>query len=254
MFETCRRKQTDGAEVIQIRRCRPSVLAAALALMLTMLFVYAAVMPTLPLEKSSAASADAELSTQLHMEGMEVCFRTEGRCEDALQARILAAQCVENGGAGLLLSEGKGYVVVREALSGDAQAENCLQKRASGLTLKLRGSAENLAAVTDAVAFLRCQAMETGSLAAALEQGETDEPSLCALLSVYRTQGRRVADALADLPNGAAIDALCAAVQGCLSRLDQVPKACTPSALRLVHAAACAEWIDLLSALQAAEG
>lgn len=249
--------QAGNREIIQIRRCRPSALAAALALMLTMLFVYAAAMPALPLgegKRSSEVSAGTAMAAQLRMEGMEVYFHIDGRSSDALQARILAAQCAEDGGAGLVISDGEGYAVVREAGSiGQDGQDGWLKRRAGGLTLKLRGSAENLAAVADAVVFLRSQAMETGSLAGALEQGETDTASLEALLSVYRTQGRRVAEALANLPEGEAGQALgrlTEAVQGCMSRLDGALEALSPASMRLVHAAACAQWIELLEGLQ----
>ncbi len=260
MSETCRgnqagsqaSRQAGGKEIIQIRRCRPSALAAALALMLTMLFVYAAVLPALPLGKQgSEATTATAMAAQLRMEGMEVYFHIDSRSADALQARILAAQCVETGGAGLVISDGGGYAVVHEA--GSIEQAGWLRRQAGGLTLKLRGNAENLAAVADAVAFLRAQAVETGSLAAALEQGETDAASLEALLSVYRTQGRRVAEALADLPKdgtGQALGRLTEAIQGSLSRLDGALEALSPAALRLVHAAACAQWLELLDSLQ----
>lgn len=248
--------QAGGREVIQIHRCKPSALAAALALMLTMLFVYAAVLPALPLGKQgSEATAATAMAAQLRMEGMEVYFHIDARSEDALQARILAAQSVEQGGAGLVISDGSGYAVVREA--GSVQQAGGLRRQAGGLTLKLRGSAESLAAVADAVAFLRAQAVETGSLAAALEQGETDAASLQALLSVYRTQGRRVAEALAALPEdsaGQALAKLAEAVQASLSRLDCALDALSPAALRLVHAAACAQWLELLDSLQGLAG
>lgn len=247
-------------QVIQIRRCRPSALAAALALMLTMLFVYAAAMPALPLGKQGGeATCATAMAAQLRMEGMEVYFHIDSRSGDALQARILAAQCVEDGGAGLVISNGEGYAVVREAGSigkdGQDGQDGWLKRRAGGLTLKLRGQAEHLAAVADAIVFLRGQAAETGSLAGALERGETDAASLEALLSVYRTQGRRVAEALEALPADNADQALgrlTEAVQGSLARLESALEALSPASMRLIHAAACAQWIELLEGMQGA--
>ena len=89
-----------------------------------------------------------------------------------------------------------------------------------------------------------------GSLAAALKKGETDASSVRALLGVYRTQGRRALEALGQLPQQGAVTALSDAVRGDLSRLTD--SAATPSGLRLLHAAACGEWLALLEELKKA--
>ena len=238
--------ESSAVKTIQIQRSRPSALAAALALLLTILFVYAVARPALPRPSSDAASAEAGVSTGLRMEGLEVHFLCHSRCEDPLQARIHAAQCVEAGGAGMILPDGKGYAVIREVVK--EAGEGVLSRSAGGLTLKVQGSAKELAAIADAVAFLRAQATETGSLAAALESGETDASSVRALLGVYRTQGSRAAEALEELPQQGVVTALLNAVRGELSRLND--DAATPSGLRLLHAAACGEWIALLESLQ----
>lgn len=231
--------------VIQIRRSRPSGLALALALMLTMLFVYAAALPALPGQRDSAASVGTTAAAHLRMEGLEAHFRVHSRCADPLQARIHAARCISEGGAGMILSDGGAYAVICETLA--EPGGESLTRSAGGLTLKLRGSAGELAALADAIAFLRAQATETGSLARALEEGESDAPSVRSLLNVYRTQGSRVVEALASLPDQPAVAAITNAVQACLSRLSD--SAASPAGLRLIHAAACCEWIALLEAL-----
>ena len=181
------------------------------------------------------------------MEGMELWFICDVRKADSLQARILAAKCVEEGGAGLILPDDEGYAVVREASA--EEIEGGLWRSATGLTLRMEGSAAELAAVTDAVRFLRAQAVETGSLAGALEDGETDASSVQALLSVYETQGRRVQQELEALPRSGAIGAITSAVKKDLERLDAAIDDTLPASLRLVHAAACMEWMELAEAL-----
>ena len=238
------------ANKIQIRRARPSALAFALALLLTMLFVYAIARPALPSHATNAVSAQSAISTELRMEGMEARFRIEARCSDPLQARILAARCAQDGGAGLILTDGEGYAIVREA--GDA-SEAALLRSAAGLTLQLEGSAAELAAVTDAVAFLRAQASETGVLAAALESGDTDASSLAALMRVYQTQGQRVLAALNSLGSQPALDLFRASVSACLTRIASAIDSTSPSSLRLVHAAACAEWLGILEGLRSGD-
>lgn len=231
--------------VIRIQRSRPSALAALLALLLTMIFVYASVLPAFSIMDSDAASAEAPLSTQLRMEGLEVHFQLHERTKDALQARILAAQCIGEGGAGMILSEGGGFAVVCGV--ADEAGDQTLQRSAGGLTLKVQGNAQSLAAIADAVSFLCAQATETAGLAAALENGDTDAASVQALLGVYRTRGGRVLEALEALPEHEVAAALQAALTGSLQRLSD--DAATLSGLRLLHAAACGEWIALLEGL-----
>lgn len=233
---------------IQIRRARPSALALALSLMLTALFVYAIARPALPGQNVNAVSAESPLSTQIRMEGMDVHFICHSRCADALQARILAAQCVSEGGAGLILPDGGGYAIIREASS--TEGSESLLRSSPGLSLRLQGSAAELAAVADSISFLRAQAVETGSLAAALESGDTDAPSVQALLAVYRTQGSRAQTALAALPNRYAVNLLFNSVSACLPRIDSAASSTTPSSLRLLHSAACGEWLGLLEELR----
>jgi len=233
---------------IQIRKARPGALAFALALLLTMIFVYAVTLPALPDRRSDEVSAAAPMSTELRMEGLRAHFIVEERCGDALQARILAAKCAEDGGAGLILQDGDSFIIVRGM--GDAESGVALTRDVPGLTLKMQGSAAELAAVTDAVAFLRAQASETGSLAAALEAGDTDASALRALMSVYRTQGQRVLDSLNRLGSHPVVDVLRGSIASCLARLDAAISDTSPSSMRLLHAAACAEWISALEGLR----
>lgn len=230
---------------IQIRKARPSALAVALALLLTMIFVYAVARPALPSRRAETVAARQRFSTELRMEGLQAQFQVEERCTDALQARILAARCAQDGGAGLILQDGKEYAIVRDTGDGD----DVLTRSASGLTLRLKGSAAELAAITDAVSFLRAQATETGALAAALEDGDTDEGSIAALMQVYRTQGRRVQDALEELGDQRAVTALRGGIDSCLTRLQCAIEDTSPAALRLLHTAACAQWLELLEEL-----
>lgn len=236
-------------KTIRMRRNRPSSLAVALALMLTMLFVYG-ISLTAPkrMAASSAASSDAA-SAELHMEGMDVSFLCAERAGDALEARIRAASCVQQGGAGLVLPDGDLYAVILDA-TDDPRAEGAIRRQANGLTLRLRGSASEIAAVSGALDFLRAQARETGALASALEGGGTDAASIRALLNVYRTQGKRSQSALAACEGGGQVlEALRRAVDVNLDRLGAAIAETAPSGLRLVHAGACAEWIGLLEAL-----
>ena len=225
-------------KTIRVRRSRPTAPALALALALTMLFVYLVSLSSVPGQvESDAATASAAGEAEVRMEGLDAAFVCDALCEELTEARVAAANCASAGGAGMLLREGEQFAVVREAVSTDGAPEGALVRSAPGLTLRLSGPATEVAAISDAVAFLRAQAAETGSLAGALESGGTDGKSLSALLEVYRTQGAR------------AVDRLQSAVQSELDRLNGAIRSPDAGKMKLIHAAACGEWISLLHAL-----
>ena len=240
-------------KTVRVRRSRPSALALALALMLTMLFVYLISLSAGDKAAGNPVSASAVGSAEVRMEGLSVAFSVERRCDALLEARIEAARCAETGGAGLILADGDRYAVIRAAHPESTAPEDAIVRDADGLTLRLSGRAEEIGAVTDAVAFLRAQAAETGSLAAALETGDTDATSITALLRIYRTQGGRVQTSLNAVESSAsAVAQLKRATESALTRLDAAIAEPDPGKLRLIHAAGCAEWIRLLTELSPA--
>ena len=240
-------------KTVRVRRSRPSALALALALMLTMLFVYLISLSAGDKAAGNPVSASAVGSAEVRMEGLSVAFSVERRCDALLEARIEAARCAETGGAGLILADSDRYAVIRAAHPESTAPEDAIVRDADGLTLRLSGRAEEIGAVTDAVAFLRAQAAETGSLAAALETGDTDATSITALLRIYRTQGGRVQTSLNAVESSAsAVAQLKRATESALTRLDAAIAEPDPGKLRLIHAAGCAEWIRLLTELSPA--
>ncbi len=239
-------------QTVRVRRSRPSALSLALALMLTMLFVYLISLAPDSQEVQDIASAHTQGSGEVRMEGLEAAFLCEGRYADQLEARLAATRCVQNGGAGMILADGDTYAVVRAAVTPEDAPEDALKLSEDGLTLRLQGAAEEIAAVSDAVGFLRAQATETGSLANALESGDTDTASLAALMEIYLTQGGRAQEALAQMEAPCPIvQRLNAAVRGALLRLEDATANPDAARLRMVHAAACGEWIGLLQELRA---
>lgn len=234
-------------QTIRVRRSRPSIPALALALMITMLFVYAISLSAKPQPEASDAAA-ATTSMDVHLPGMETAFIVCSRSQDALQARILAAQCAQHGGAGLILADGSDHAIVHDAGSEPA-GEDILRRTAVGLTMKISGSSAEIAAISNAVDFLRAQATETGALAEALETGDTNAASIRSLLEIYRTRAQRCSSALGSIPQHAVPLRLQAAVDACLQQLETAIAETNPGSLRLVHAAACAQWLGLLEEL-----
>ena len=242
-------------QTIRVRRSRPSAPALALALALTMLCVYLISLSSAAREEdgnTAVATASGIGEAEVRMEGLEAAFVCDALFADLTEARVAAANCAASGGAGMLLGEDGQFAVVQEAIAAGDAPDGALRRSAPGLTLKLSGPAAEVTAVSDAVSFLRAQATETGSLAAALDAGSTDAGSLTALMAVYRTQGERARAALkAVSTRSEIIDRIQSAVQSELDRLDSAIRAPGAGKMKLIHAAACGEWISLLNDLSA---
>lgn len=241
-------------KTVRVRRSNPSALALALAMMLTMLCVYLISLSAIPEQKTNSVSGQTAASAEVHMEGLEVSFLLHARTNNQLEARVLAARCADAGGAGLILSDGADYCVISQAVSVENAGTNDLHLHADGLSLKLQGSSDEIAAVSDSIAFLRALATETSGLAAAVENGDTDLPSVCSLLDVYRTQGQK---ALVGLENISGSDdtirRLISSVHASLTRIDSAIENPGIGKIKLIHAAACGEWISILEEFVAEE-
>lgn len=235
-------------KTVRVRRSRPSTLSIALALMITMLCVYLGTLASLRRSAADAASHSAYGSSEVRMEGMEIAFDCEGRYATMMEAQVISAFCAQSGGAGLILKEDGQYAVVRDTAA--SPSENGFRRSAPGLRLQLSGAADEIAAISEAADFLYAQACETGSLADSLESGDTDAASLAALMNVYITQARKIQTALETVNSeSAALDALQGGMENAISRLKAAASVPDAGKFRLLHAAACADWIDLLQKL-----
>lgn len=235
-------------KTVRVRRSRPSTLSLALALMITMLCVYLGTLASLQRSAADAASPSAYGSSEVRMEGMEIAFDCEGRYDTMMEAQVISAFCAQSGGAGLILKEDGQYAVVRDTAA--SASENGFLRSAPGLRLQLSGASDEIAAISEAADFLYAQACETGSLADSLESGNTDASSLAALMNVYITQGRKIQTALEAVNSESkALKALHGSMEQSLSRLKAAAGAPDAGKFRLLHAAACADWIDLLQTL-----
>lgn len=251
---SCREVFSLKLKTVRVRRSNPSALALALAMMLTMLCVYLISLSALPEQKASTASGQSPSTAEIRMEGLEAGFLLYARSSNQLEARVLAARCAESGGAGLILSDGGDYCVISEAVSFDDAGTNDLCLSADGLTLKLHGFSDEIAAVSDAVTFLRALATETRGLAGAIEDADTDLPSVCSLLEVYRTQGQKALDGLQCIsaPDDT-IRRLITSTHASLDRIDSAVAQPDIGKIKLIHAAACGEWISILEEFVAEE-
>lgn len=234
-------------KTIRVRRSHPSALSAALALMLTMLCVYLVSLSCKTENIASPAANTASAQAEVRMDALNVSFECDGRYDSLLDAQVAAAKCAQSGGAGLILPDGEHHAVIR-CVSSSAEGENVLRRSANGLTMKISGSSSEISAIADAVDFLRSQAVETGSLPQTLESGDVDAPTVETLLRLYRTRAEKSCTALSAICSKSPIvEQLRIACNAALERLD-TNQAAQPARIRLIQAAACADWIDLLQA------
>jgi len=237
-----------------MRRSRPSALSLALALMLTMLFVYAVSLSALP-DKAQKTSAQAHTQNEIHLEALTARFWVYARPQDGYTARIEAANCFENGGAGWILREEGGYAVIFDMAKAADEEENkgnIIEKTAGGVTLQISGRADKAAAAADGAQFLRSMAAENASLAASLESGG-DVSGVRALLGLYKTRADKICANLDGEANPAAV-LIREAVLRTSKRIDAAFSDTCPAKIRLFHTAANAEWVSLIEELNALEG
>lgn len=235
-------------KTIRVRRSRPSTLALALALMLTMLCVYILSLPG----RSQAQQVSAQTAAQadVHMPGLEAVFQCAGRYENPMDAKIAAAKCAENGGAGLILLQEDQYAVISHA--GGAAGESAFARKSDGLTLRLDGASDEITAVSDAAAFLQALHTETASLANSILNGDTNENSMSLLMNIYRTRGERIQNGLIGIETGSVVvSTMLEYVERTLLRIECCESLPNAAHLRYLHAAACADWVELLDTLRA---
>lgn len=239
-------------ETVRVRRSSPSALAFALALMLTMLCVYLISLSALPEKETSITAGQTVVSAEVRMDGLETGFLLYTRTNNQLEARVLAARCAKGGGAGLILSDSGTYCVVSEAVSRENIGSEDLYLQADGLSLNLHGSADEIAAISDSVAFLRALSTETDGFVSSVESGHTNLSSLCSLLNVYRTQGEKALQSLKEISSpGSVANRLIRATQENLTRIESALAEPDLGKIKLIHAAACAEWISILEEFSA---
>lgn len=238
-----------NVQTIKLRRGRPSSLAVALALAVTMLIVYLLTLQPAPDETEAAAVSAQHSSAEIRMEEMHADFLVSSIHDDQTQANVAAAMCAQSGGAGFVLQKDGQYAVIQEAGRDFSDADApVIHQTASGLTIRTDAPADVVTALSDGISALRALATETSALANAVENGDTNGQSVTALLRVYQT---RLENAAGSLQNRESIPLamIRSALLISLERTRETAEHPVPGKIRLLHAAACLEWINLAGSL-----
>ena len=114
---------------VRVRRDRPSALAWALALLLTMLCVYLLTLgPTAAPEANIASVGDApRVTEEVSFAPAAAWFVSLGRYDTAAEARIEAARYTPRGAAGYVLETEDGFLALGAAYDDQAEAESVLR-------------------------------------------------------------------------------------------------------------------------------
>lgn len=211
-------------KTVYVRKSRPSALALLLALMLTMLFVYA-VKRSADTDAAEQASAQAHMQAEIRIDAFSAQFLIYTQTEDDFSARIEAANCAEKGGAGCIIAEGDRWYVISDVAK--ASEPDTLNLSADGFSMSISGRADQVGAVQAGIDLLQ-------NIAAESIEGDGS-----VLIDVYQTQAKRICAILKDVE---AAKPIYEAVVRTLDCMDS-------ENLRLLHTAANLEWLELMQEL-----
>ena len=223
---------------VRVRRDRPTGLAWAVALAVTMLAVYLATLSAGRPDAVESVSAEPRVTREITFEALEGWCVSMARCDSAESARLMASGYTARGAAGdVALLDGAWQVIgavyesekdarrvadrLRRDEGIDAQA---LRLDAGGLKLRVTAPQRQIDAIAGAEALLRSQSRQLGALASQVDRGEIAADgarTLCALAATETSQ----AAALLDAMPGAAENGLCAALIDALDALGRMQDA-----------------------------
>ncbi len=212
---------------IRVRRDRPTPLAWAVALCVTMLAVYVLTLdiggPDVVESMAPAPRVTREIGFDA-LEGWCVCM---ARCDTDQEARLRASATVNRGAAGYVTRLEDGWAVLgavyesekdarriaaRLADEADIQAD-VVPVRARAVKLRITAPQAQIDAVAGADALLREQTRTLGQMALQLDRGELRPDAARTLFAVAAGEAKEAAEALSAIP-GAGENALCAGLIG----------------------------------------
>ena len=219
-----------GMTRVRVRRDRPTALAWALALAVTMLVVYLATLHAAGPDVVESVSAAPRITREIAFEALEGWCVSMAACDSPEEARLMASGYTARGAAGYVAqAEGAWHVLgavyaaerdarrIAERLAADEGIPaRTLRLRAEGLRLRITAPQRQIDAIAGADALLRAQTDQLGQIALQLDRGELRPDgarTLCALAASEAAEAQKALDAIP----GAAENRLCAAL---IQRLD----------------------------------
>ena len=254
---------------VRVRRDRPSALAWAIALAVTMLAVYLVTLSAPASRKVEDASTDLRVTRELTFDGLSVSFADLGCYPDEWQARVAAAGCTGRGAAGVVYADSDGFHVLGAGYDLEADAKRIAERLAdregmeaavltlSGPAVSMRVTApeSDVEAIAEADLTLRTQLRQLATLALQVDRGECSAASARTLARVAASEVRSARKRLQKISGGDE-QPVCASLIAQLTALEANLAAAAKTTgdgaelsgrLRCCHVDGCLRLIDFLN-------
>ena len=208
---------------VRVRRERPTALAWAIALCVTMLVVYVLTLSAARPDVVESVSAAPRVTSEIELPPLEGWCVTMAQCDAPEEARLQAAAYSARGAAGYVARLEDAWQVLGAVYDSKGEAERIAERlsreagleagvihlEADRLKLRITASEAQIEAIAGADATLREQARQLGQIALQLDRGELGGDAARTLCAVAATEAEQAAGALESLPGE---NRLCAAL------------------------------------------
>ena len=227
-----------GATWVRVRRERPTAMALAVALCVTMLVVYVLTLDVKGPDVVESMAPAPRVTRQIVLEKLEGWGVSMARCDSAQQARLTASQWVDRGSAGCVAELEGGWLVLGALYDGEKEARRVSKRlqddegipaevirlRAEEMTLRVTAPQAQIEAVANGDALSRKQVKQLGDMALKLDRNEIGADAARTLCAVAAGEASEAARTLEAIP-GAGENALCAGLIRCLNALADMQNA-----------------------------
>ena len=227
---------------VRVRRERPTALAWAVALCVTMLVVYVLTLNGGRPDVVESVAAAPRVTRELRFEALTGWCVCMARCDSDQAARLAASAYSGRGAGGCVTPLDGGWAVLGAVYDAERDAARITDRllreagvpaeaiclKAEAVKLRVTAPQAQIDAIADADALLRQQAKRLGEIALQLDRGELRPEAARTLCAVAADEAKGAATALAAIP-GAPDSALCAGLIERLTALSDMQSALSAS-------------------------
>ena len=215
---------------VRVRRERPTALAWAVALCVTMLVVYVLTLSADGPDVVDSMAAAPRVTREIAFKALEGWCVRMARCDSDQEARLAASAYGSRGAVGYVTQVEGEWAVLGAVYASEKDARRIARRladdegipaeavllEADGVKLRITAPQAQIDAIAGADALLRQQTDQLGQIALQLDRGEIRPDAARTLCAVASEEASTARQSLAGIP-GAADNALCA---GLIARLD----------------------------------
>lgn len=252
-----------------VRRERPTALAVAIALAVTMLVVYVLTLDAIAPDAVESVSAAPRVTREIEFAELQGWCVSLGRWDSADQARAEAAAYTDRGSAGRVAELDGRWHILGAVYDTRRQAERVAETlevaadvvllRAEAVRMRITAPDQQIDLIVSADGLLRDTAWQLATLAQQLDRGEIQPEAALTLCGLSASEAQSLSEKLGFIP-GSRENGLCGAL---MERLDGLSErlnalradapAATPALSGLIRRAGIDTFIEL-SELQASLG